>query len=494
MSESLADAFDRVAGAADSRVAVHEDGREWAFGELRDRSEAVSRLLAPLCPEPGQRVGLMVPNSAAYVAAFYGIVRIGGVVAPLNPRYGSQELAFYLTDARAVALVVSPESSASALAVLAELDPSPALIEIDHDGTCRLVRDGSARERAIEPATDPEGSPLLHQYTSGSTGTPKRVVRTHENLHFELERLARIFELDEGDRFVGAAPFSHVNGLVRTMLSSMFVGATLYPVRTFERRELLSLITSEKLTFFGGVPQMFALLAATSSRDAVDLSTLRVVFSSSAPLLEDDNHRFHERYGTWVSQLYGSTETGTISVNLEHAAELPRSVGQPLPGVRLAVLDEQRGPLSPDREGEVAVASPAAIRRYDGNAEASAASFGGGFYFTGDLGRLDADGNLTLTGRTKLMINRGGFKVNPLEVERAIQDHSRVRDVVVLGAPGIHGDEIVRCIIVVSGPCTAEEIVRWCTGRIADYKIPSRIEFRDALPRSETGKLLRHEL
>ncbi len=145
-------------------------------------------------------------------------------------------------------------------------------------------------------------------------------------------------------------------------------------------------------------------------------------------------------------------------------------------------------------EGEVAVASPAAIGGYDGNSEANATSFHKGFYLTGDLGRLDADGNLTLTGRTKLMINRGGFKVNPLEVERVIGEHPLVRDVVVLGAPGAHGDEIVRCLVVASGPCTAEDIVHGCEGRIADYKIPSRIEFRETLPRSETGKILRHEL
>ena len=145
-------------------------------------------------------------------------------------------------------------------------------------------------------------------------------------------------------------------------------------------------------------------------------------------------------------------------------------------------------------EADVVLASPGAITEYVGNVEASAASFRDGRYLSGDLGRLDANGHLVLTGRKKFLINRGGFKVNPLEVEEAIQSHPAVREVAVVGAPGPHGDDVVRCVVVASGPCTAEEIVRHCAGRIADYKIPSRIEFRDALPKSETGKLLRQRL
>jgi long-chain acyl-CoA synthetase len=150
--------------------------------------------------------------------------------------------------------------------------------------------------------------------------------------------------------------------------------------------------------------------------------------------------------------------------------------------------------MPPGMEGEVVIASPGAIRAYGGNPEASAASFRDGFYLSGDLGRKDADGHLRLTGRKQFLINRGGFKVNPLEVEEAIRAHPKVREVAVVGAPGSHGDDVVRCVVVTSEPCTPEEIVRHCEARIADYKIPSRIEFRDELPKSETGKVLRQRL
>ena len=311
----------------------------------------------------------------------------------------------------------------------------------------------------------------------------------------ELERLSRAFQLSEDDRFLGAAPFSHVNGLVRTMLSSIYVGGTLYPVPAFQRRPVLDLMTREKITYFGAVPYMYAILARSPIRGKVDLSSLRVAFSASAPLLPDDNRLFAEKYGLYVRQLYGSTETGTISVNLQDPASArPKSVGLPLDGIRVEIWDDDGDHVPAGQEGEVVIASPHAITAYDGNPEANAASFREGFYLSGDLGRKDAEGYLTLTGRKKFLINRGGNKVNPLEVEKAIQSHPLVTEVAVLGAPSSFGDEVVRCVIVSSEPCTEDEIIEHCRTRIADFKIPSLIEFRDDLPKSPTGKILRSEL
>jgi len=488
----IADHFDRVAARDGSRPAVVERGQILSYAELRRRSEAVSRCLAAFCRAPGQRVALMVPNSAAYVAAFFGIVRVGGVVAPLNVRYRSQELVYYLEDTRAAALIAPPELVEVAREALAGSAHAPALIAVDAAGSCTVAAAGDADPAGAAGGDSP---PLLHQYTSGSTGKPKRVIRTHAQLAFELERLARIFTLDGDDRFLGATPFTHVNGLVRTMMTSMFVGATLYPMAEFKRREALELITHERLTYFGGVPSMFIVLADTPVRGHVDLASLRTVFSASAPLVPDDNRRFAAKYGVYARQLYGSTETGTISVNVDADPTLALgSVGHPLPDVRIEVVDDHGVPVGADVEGEVTIASPSAIVAYDGNPEASAASFRGGFYLSGDLGRKDARGALTLTGRKKFLINRGGFKVNPLEVEEAIRSHPRVREVVVLAAPSPHGDDLVRAVIVADGDCAADEIVAHCAPRIADFKIPSRIEFRESLPKTETGKILRAKL
>ena len=489
---NLAQRFDDLAARHGAGLAVREGDRAHRYAELRAWSEEISAALAPRCPHPGQRVGLMMPNSAAYVAAFFAIARVGGVVAPLNIRYRTQELLYYLEDTQAAALIVPGELVESAREALGRLGSPPALIQVDDAERCRVLAEGGGE--AVPAAAD--GSPpLLHQYTSGSTGKPKRVIRTHAQLVWELERLAKVFDLGPDDRLLGAAPFTHVNGLVRTMMTSMFVGGTLYPVREFQRRQVLELITRERLTYFGSVSQMFVILADTPVRGEVDLSSLRTVFSASAPLLAADNRRFRERYGRFVPQLYGSTETGSISVNLRPDLEAClESVGTPLPGVRLRTVDDQGRDVRPGEEGEVVIASPAAVRGYQGNPDATAAAFRDAEYYSGDLGRLAPDGSLTLTGRKKFLINRGGFKVNPLEVEEAIQSHPKVREVAVVGAPGPHGDDLVRCVIVAGEPCTPEEIVLHCRDLIADFKIPSRIEFRDSLPRTDTGKLLRHQV
>ena len=193
-----------------------------------------------------------------------------------------------------------------------------------------------------------------------------------------------------------------------------------------------------------------------------------------------------------MRQLYGSTETGTISVNLdrhpEHALE---SVGRPLPGVEIVILDHDRSAVAAGEEGEVAISSLAAIRSYVGNAAASVESFLDGYYLSGDLGYKSPTGALTLTGRKKFLINRGGYKVNPQEVEQAIRSHPKVGQVVVYGKPGRHGDDVVACVIVAKEACSEVEIMDHCRGQIADFKIPSHVAFRDSLPMSETGEILR---
>ena len=491
-SRAISDALDSLWARRAAKAALGEPGCAVTYGELLARSQGISRLLERQLRQPGQRVALLLPNSSAFVAAFFGAARLGAVVAPLGTQYREQELAYYLRDLEPVALVTEASFSAQIEPVLARLDSPPALIHVEAGGAARLVRDGSVAGAALAAA---DSSPLVQLYTSGSTGEPKRVVRTHAQLSRELEALRAAFDTTEDDRFLGVVPFSHVNGMVRTMMSAMAVGASLYPVARFNRREVLELITRQRITFLGAVPQVYALLGHTPLRGDVDLSSVRIAFSSSAPLLPADNRRFCERYGVAVRQLYGSTETGTISFNGHPEPQSCRdSVGTPIGGVAVEVLDEA-GRLLPDGvEGELAIRSPFAARGYVGNEAATRACFRSGAYLSGDLGTRDARGHIRITGRKKFIINRGGFKVNPYEVEAALKEHPGVEDAVVYAAPGPQGDDMVCAIVVPSQAGTTEELLEHCRARIADYKIPARIECRDSLPRSSAGKVLRSRL
>lgn len=491
-SRAISDALDSLWRRLGRRSAIREADRDIAYQELLDWSERISLVLDPVLRQQGQRVALLLPNSAAFVAAFFGAARLGGVIAPLNVRYRAQELKYYLDDLDAAALVTESRFAEHVAAVLPGLKNPPAVVHVAFRGGATLVAPGKPQPRALAASGS---APLVQLYTSGSTGQPKRVVRTHADLAAELEALRTAFHTTERDRFLGAAPFSHVNGMVRTMMAAMHSGATLYPVEEFKRREVLELMTRERISFLGGVPQIYALLGQTPARGEVDLSSLRVAFSSSAPLLPADARRFAARYGVAVRQLYGSTETGTISFNGDpEPPACPDSAGTPLQGVSVCVLDELGQAVPAGAEGELVVRSGYAATGYLQNEDATRASFRDGAYLTGDLGTMDGRGHIRITGRKKLMINRGGFKVNPYEVEAAIREHPKVDDVVVHAGPGPQGDDVVCAIVVSTRGCSAQEIVAHCRELIADYKIPARVEFRQGLPKSAAGKVLRARL
>jgi long-chain acyl-CoA synthetase len=267
-------------------------------------------------------------------------------------------------------------------------------------------------------------------------------------------------------------------------------------VPKFERRAVADLIEREGITVFIAVPFMFIMLCrGTPDAKARNFSSIRWCVSASAPMPKHQNALFHERFGFPVRQLYGSTETGTISVNLDHdiGATL-ESVGTPLPGIEVAIFRENGQPVTGGEMGEIAVKSASAICGYEGLEDVNREVFREGYFFTGDMGRTDDKGHIYLMGRKKLFINKGGYKISPVELEMLLEEHPKVEEAVVIGVPTQYGDENVKAVIVLSEPCEAIEIIEYCRGRIANFKIPSQIEFRDELPKSPAGKVRRQLL
>jgi long-chain acyl-CoA synthetase len=279
------------------------------------------------------------------------------------------------------------------------------------------------------------------------------------------------------------------------MVASMLSGATLIPLAQFERRAVGRIIQEHAATIFIGVPFMFAMLAETRWPQPVDFASLRLCISSSAPLRPNTCVRFHERYGIHVRQLYGSTETGSIAVNLSpRPEEFIESVGTPLEGVTVDIFSEDRRVLPPGEVGDIGIKSPAAAQEYPSSPDQTSTAFMNGYFFPGDIGRKDAEGRVYLLGRKSLFINRGGYKVNPYEIEELINRHPKVQEVAVVGVDTAYEDQKIKAVIVPTEPYEEHEIIEFCRGQVADFKIPSIVEFRPELPKSATGKVLRKML
>ena len=440
----------------------------------------------------GDRVALLFPNGLEFVTSFFAIVSLGAIAVPLNRQYQHVDIVRILNSCGVSLLVTSHEFASLCRQALA-----------GYREACPLFFVGDPHV-LFEPEAKPSGkfqtkidadAPVMYLLSSGSTGKPKRIGRTHANLCFELHSLIKALKITQRDRLLGVAPFSHVNGLTRSMMASLAAGATLYPVAKFDRQVVAETIEKERISIFIGVPFMFGVLAKTNFRRQPDFSSLRLCLSASAPLPAKLNREFHEKFGIYVRQLYGSTETGTISVDLSPDIERTLdSVGTPIPGVEVGIFTDHGEPTQLNETGEIAVKSQATIRNYDGSEELNREAFKKDYFFTGDLGRRDEGGLLYLVGRKKLFINKAGYKINPKEIEDWIKTHPKVEEAVVVGLPTSFGDEKIKAVIVVNDVCNEEEIIAHCRGKIADFKIPSLIEFRDELPTTATGKIRREML
>jgi long-chain acyl-CoA synthetase len=341
----------------------------------------------------------------------------------------------------------------------------------------------------------PAEAAALCQYSSGSTGLPKGIVRSHAQLCAEAEHFVATVAVEAGERILAVVPLFHAHGFGNCLLAAVKAGATLVLLTAFHRRRTVASIVEHEVSIFPGVPFMFGILASSASIAAQPLPQLRLTFSAGSGLPREVFCAFREKFGVVVRQLYGSTETGSVSINLGSCdMELWASVGQPTRAVEARVVDAWGRDVAVGERGEILVRSPAMATAYRSADENAQHAFRAGFYWTSDLGYRDAGGNLFITGRTTLFIDTGGHKVDPVEVEQVIARHPKVEQSVVIGIKGRFGRQVVKAVVVTNEPCTAEEVVAWCRAQLAEFKLPRVVEFRREIPVSPLGKVLRKYL
>jgi long-chain acyl-CoA synthetase len=450
--ETVTSLLAESAAAHGARTALVGGDERVTYAELEARAEAAAGALAAQGVRRGDRVGIRLPNSPAWVAAYYGILRLGAVAVPLNVLLRDREVAERVADAGAK-VVVDRE--------LPRRGPAPPAAEAD------------AGEVAV----------LL--YTSGTTGRPKGAELTHHGLATVARTLGGLLGVGPEDVVLGAAPLAHVFGMSAALNMTLAAGASVALMERFEPAPALELVERERVSVFLGVPTMcLGLLAAP--RAGGDMPRIRVAHCGGAPLPAATLAEFADRFECTVLEGYGLTETaGTVTTHRAGRPVKPGTVGEPIPGLELRL----------DGDGEVLVRGAGVMRGYWRNASETAAALSAdGWLATGDIGSVDEDGYLTLVDRKKDVILRGGYSVYPREVEEALHEHPAVAQAAVVGVPHPELGEEVAALVVARAPVGADDLRGFARERLAGYKYPRLVVLVDELPVGPTGKVLRRAI
>jgi long-chain acyl-CoA synthetase len=473
-----------------------------SYAQLDAQSDRVAASLSAAGVAAGDRVGLQLPNIPQFVIAYFGILKAGGVVVPMNVLLKAPEIEFQLRDSGARTLItfggcLDEAAKAAASAPVASLyvaaGTTPLVAGVPFDTL--LAGDQPGPQLALRSPADP----AVIIYTSGTTGVPKGAVLSHVTLYMNADIPGRLFEFGDDDVVVVALPLFHIFGLSSIMNTCVLLGGTMSLVPRFEAAAVLEVIQRDRATVFEGVPTMFTALLQAPGLASYDLSSLRVAISGGAPIPAEIIDSFERRFGVTILEGYGLSETAsTTTFNVSAAERKIYSVGKPIWGVSVQVWDSRGRPLPPGAEhvGEIVVRGPNVMTGYHNNPEATAEAFAGGWFHTGDLGYFDDDGFLFIVDRIKDLIIRGGYNVYPREVEEAIYTHPAVAEAAVIGVPDATLGEEVHAIVAIRDgqSVTEDELIDFVKQRIAAYKYPRTVEFRDSLPKGATGKILKKEL
>ena len=477
---------------------IPEQNIRVTYGALRRQVVAVAEALAARGIGRGDRVGMALPNGLPAIVAFLAASE-AGTAAPLNPGYKEDEFRFYLEDTNARVLLLPPDGAADARRAAGDRVPVLS-VEMDASGTVTIsetpgaAAEGVAEGRSYAPPTVDDTALILH--TSGSTGRPKRVPLKHANLSISARNVAASYQLTPDDVSLCVMPLFHVHGLVASTLATLATGGTVIVPAKFSPLSFWRVARDHGATWYSAVPTMHQLLLARADPAAkpAGAEKLRFIRSCSAALPPQVMHDLEAAFGAPVLEAYGMTEAAhqRASNPLPPAARKAGSVG-PGTNVGISIRDENGNPMPSGQPGEICIHGPNVITGYENNPEANATSFFGDWFRTGDQGVLDEHGYLSLTGRLKELINRGGEKIAPREIDEVLLAHPAVAEAVCFGAPHpTWGEEVAAVVVLREGAAATEaEILAHCRERLADFKRPKQIFITDTIPRTATGKIQR---
>ena len=472
-------------------AAIGMAGALMTYGEVDDAAARLAALLHARGLEPGDRVGVMLPNVPQFAVAYYAVLRAGGIVVPMNPLLKAREVEYYLRDSGAKELIVWHEATAEAARGATAVGVPLSVIAPE---AFRKLLAAVAPAPGTVARTSGDTAVLL--YTSGTTGRPKGAELTHGNLHRNAAIFAStLLQLGPDDVIVGCLPFFHAFGQTCCLNAAFASGSTVTLIPRFDARATLAAIAGERATVFAGVPTMYSALLEQARHDTADASSLRVCVSGGAALPVEVLRSFEETFGCMILEGYGLSETSPVaSFNHPDSERKPGSIGTPIDGVEFRLIDDDG--KDADDLGEIAIRGHNVMKGYWQRPEDTGAAFADGWFRTGDIARVDSDGYYYIVDRKKDLIIRGGYNVYPREVEEVLYEHPAVREAAVIGLPHPSlGEEIGAAVALRGGAsATPEELRDFVKQRIAAYKYPRQIWLVDELPKGPTGKILRREV
>ncbi|WP_055699293.1 long-chain-fatty-acid--CoA ligase [Streptomyces silaceus] len=486
----------RTAAAHPEAVAIQLDAQTLDYRSLDERSARVAGWLAAQGVGPGDRVAILLPNIPHFAVVYYGVLRAGAVAVPMNPLLKTPEITYSAGDCGARILLTYGPAAAEAGAAAAEL--GIGCTDVTADDFAAALAASEARTDIVERDAD-DLAVLL--YTSGTTGRPKGARLTHGNLGSNTATVVRELGLTATDTLFGGLPFFHVFGQTCGLNAAVLIGARVTLLPRFDAAQALSILSRDGVTVMEGVPTMFlGLLAAADAAGSTGFAEgagLRLCVTGGAAMPVEVLHRFEAAFGCPVVEGYGLSETSpVVTFGGVEGLRKPGSIGTPIDGVQVRLIDDEGKDVAEGEVGELAVRGPNVTPGYWNRPEADEAAFADGWFRTGDLARCDEDGFYFIVDRKKDLVIRGGYNVYPREIEEVLYEHPAVAEAAVLGVPHeLHGEEIAAVVTPKPGAeVTADELRAFVKARVAPYKYPRIVQLVPGLPKGPTGKILKREI
>jgi long-chain acyl-CoA synthetase len=495
MHLNLGSILKAAAAARPDHPVIRLNERTLSYRELDRAARGVAASLRTRGIGPGDAVALMIPNVPEFTIGYFGILYAGCTVVPLNVLLAAPEVRYHLEDSDSRLLLAHPLFADPAEAGAAEADVSVVWAGGEGGDSIAAMAAAAPVDR-LHPTLPTDTAVVL--YTSGTTGKPKGAELTHSNLLLNCAVVVpKLLPFGPDDVALATLPLFHSFGQTCIQNAIIGVGGTFTLLPRFGPKEAFEIVQRDRVTIFAGVPTMYFALLHCEGADAYDMSSLRFCMTGGAPMPVEVMKDFEARYPVQILEGYGLSETSPVaSFNVVDRPRKPGSIGYPVWGVEMTILDDDDRPLADGEPGEICIRGHNIMKGYLERPEATQEALRGGWFHSGDIGVRDPDGSYTIVDRKKDMILRGGFNVYPREVEEVLYSHESIVEAAVIGIPHESLGEDVKAVVVVGTgrELAAEDVIAWCKERLAAYKYPRIVEFSDELPKGPTGKILKREL